>query len=93
MKAGSSRCRPPVTSELGHRKGTMSTTSDSVLAGPPAPLTCGRCRHAFPGEGDAHQGLETGWWACAACRQLLFGAGAKPAQWRVPDDGPVVAGH
>jgi hypothetical protein len=62
----------------------MSTTADTTVAGPPPPMTCGRCRGTFPGDGDAHQGLETGWWACASCRGHLFGPGAQPADWRTP---------
>lgn len=60
----------------------MPATASSPLAGPAAPRTCGRCRLAFAGDGDLAQGLETGWWACDACRGHLFGAGGQPADWR-----------
>jgi hypothetical protein len=57
----------------------MSSTDASAQAGPPAPRTCGRCRRAFSGDPDLPQGLDTGWWACPACRRQLFASEAAAA--------------
>jgi len=46
------------------------------LNGPPAPRVCGRCRKDFAGDETLSQGLETGWWTCPPCRELLLGRGA-----------------
>lgn len=43
------------------------------LAGPPAPQLCGRCRGDFAGDDTLPQDHDTGWWACPACRLVLFG--------------------
>jgi hypothetical protein len=40
------------------------------------PRQCGRCRGMFPGDPTLPGGLDTGWWACPPCRDLLFGPGA-----------------
>jgi hypothetical protein len=67
----------------------MVTDLVSDLPGPPIPRTCGRCRGEFPGDGDAPQGLDTGWWACPTCRDRLFGSGGEPAPWRAERLGPI----
>jgi hypothetical protein len=54
----------------------MSTARYQELAGPPAPQLCGRCRQSFAGDDTLSQGLDTGWWACPPCRELLLGRGA-----------------
>ena len=43
------------------------------LAGAPAPRRCGRCRAVFPGDTTLAMDLDTGWWACAPCHELLLG--------------------
>jgi hypothetical protein len=54
----------------------MSTVHQNELAGPPAPQLCGRCRRTFVGDATLPQGLDTGWWACPPCSELLLGRGA-----------------
>jgi hypothetical protein len=46
------------------------------LVGPPAPRQCGRCRGFFPGDATLPLGVETSWWACPPCYDLLVGPGA-----------------
>lgn len=54
----------------------MSASQHTEPAGPPAPQVCARCRNTFAGDDTLPQGLETGWWACPACRELLLGRAA-----------------
>ena len=35
---------------------------------------CGRCRRWFPGDATLHPVALAEWWACASCRDTLFGA-------------------
>jgi len=46
-------------------------------AAPPAlPTTrqCGRCRQTFPLDGSVEPSDSGIWWACPACRSVLFGS-------------------
>ena len=35
---------------------------------------CGRCRKLFPGDPALHPPAIPEWWACPACREIMFGA-------------------
>lgn len=54
----------------------MPVTHYQELAGPPTPQVCGRCRRSFAGDRTLPQGLDSGWWACPPCHELLLGRGA-----------------
>jgi len=57
---------------------------DEITAELPALRQCARCRGMFPGDGTLPRGLDTGWWACPPCRDLLLGPGAKDVRTRTP---------
>lgn len=61
----------------------MSTVHLEVLVGPPTPQVCGRCRGTFAGDATLPDGLDTGWWSCPPCQELLLGAGAMAMPARV----------
>jgi hypothetical protein len=44
-----------------------------MVAGPPEPRCCGRCRQWFPGEAAAPVGPLIEWWLCTACAHTLLG--------------------
>ena len=55
---------------------------DEIAAAAPALRQCGRCRGMFPGDRTLPPGLDTGWWACPPCRDLLIGPGAMAVPTR-----------
>jgi hypothetical protein len=59
----------------------MNRLRDPRPLGPPTPRLCGRCRLTFAGDVTLATDLDTGWWACPPCRELLLGTGAlaKPS--------------
>ena len=46
---------------------------DLHVSGPPSPRQCGRCRATFPGDQLLDATDEPVWWACPACRVVMFG--------------------
>lgn len=54
----------------------MSQVNQLGPTGPPRPQLCGRCRLFFAGDPTLSQDLDTGWWACPPCAELLLGSGA-----------------
>lgn len=54
----------------------MSLAHQYEIEGPPEPRLCGRCRGSFAGDEALPMGLDTGWWACPPCAELLLGRGA-----------------
>jgi hypothetical protein len=49
---------------------------EEIAATLPAQRQCGRCRGMFPGDPTLARGLDSGWWACPTCHDLLIGPGA-----------------
>ena len=69
--------RPPAGARVDSPVAPLPEGSNlREMAGPPAPRLCGRCRELFPGDATLPLGLDTGWWACPACHDLVIGPGA-----------------
>jgi hypothetical protein len=50
--------------------------------GPPSLRVCARCRGSFAGDDTLAHDLDSGWWACPACREILLGPDTKVAPRR-----------
>lgn len=74
----------------------MSAPQPTIDAGPPAALQrrCGRCRGSFALDPAIDPRMKQEWWACDACRLVLFpikSAAAAPAATNVTARGHVDA--